>query len=40
MNGVIAVQQGTVPSLAIEELQLLAEASFEGEWEGRVLFIP
>jgi hypothetical protein len=40
MPGVVAVQQGVATGLAIEELELLAQASLEGEWERQVLFVP
>ncbi len=39
MPGVIAVRQGLAIGRAVEELELLATLSEEGEWEGQVLFL-
>jgi hypothetical protein len=40
MPGVFEVRRSLPVSQAIEELLLLAECSQEGEWEGRVLYLP
>lgn len=40
MSGVIEIPQETPIGVAIEELTLLAECSFENEWEGQVIFLP
>ena len=39
MPGVVAVPQGMGAGRAIDELELFAAASDEGEWEGQVLFV-
>jgi predicted nuclease of predicted toxin-antitoxin system len=39
MPGVVAVQQGMATGRVIEELELFASASEEGEWNGQVLFV-
>jgi hypothetical protein len=39
LPGVVAVRQGISTRQAIDELELLAAASGEGEWSGQVLFI-
>lgn len=39
LPGVVAVRQGIATGRAIDELELLAAASEEGEWEGQVLFV-
>jgi hypothetical protein len=40
MPGVFEVSQQVPIGLAIEEILMLAECSFEGEWEGQVRFLP
>jgi len=40
MPGVFEISRSVPVGLAIEEIILIAEASFEGEWEGQVLYIP
>ncbi|HJQ35042.1 MAG TPA: DUF5615 family PIN-like protein [Pyrinomonadaceae bacterium] len=40
MPGVFVVSQQTPIAQAIEDILLLAECSIEGEWEGRVQFLP
>jgi hypothetical protein len=40
MPGVFEVTSVTPVGRAIDDLILLAECSFEGEWEGQVLFLP
>ena len=40
MPGVFAVPLFIPVSVVIEEIVLLAECSFEGEWEGRVVYLP
>jgi len=40
MPGVFEVRRSLPVSQAIEELLLLVECSQEGEWEGRVLYLP
>jgi hypothetical protein len=40
MPGVIEVNQFLPIGQAIEEILLLDECSLEGEWEGRILFLP
>ncbi len=39
MPGVVAVRQGMAVGYAIEELELFAAASEDGEWQGQVLFL-
>lgn len=38
--GVVVVSQDTPIGAAIEDILLLAEGSFEGEWEGQVIYLP
>ena len=40
MPGVFAVASAASVGRAIDDLILLAECSFEGEWEGQVRFLP
>jgi hypothetical protein len=40
MPGVLAVHQNLSLSQIVEDLLLLAECSFDGEYEGRVWFLP
>ena|SRR2546427_1962874 len=40
MPGLFLVSQAVPIGRAIEELVLLAECSLEGEWEGKVRFVP
>jgi Domain of unknown function (DUF5615) len=40
MPGVFEVTSVAPVGRAIDDLILLAECSFEGEWEGQVLFLP
>lgn len=40
MPGVFEVSRRVTVGLAIEEILLIAECSFEGEWEGQVRFLP
>ena len=40
MPGVVEVGRRVPIGPAIEDLALLVEASLEGEWEGRVLYLP
>ncbi|MCX7013851.1 MAG: DUF5615 family PIN-like protein [Candidatus Sumerlaeota bacterium] len=40
MPGVFIVPRGTSLAAVIDDLLLLAECSREGEWEGRVLYLP
>ncbi|WP_246140288.1 hypothetical protein [Euhalothece natronophila] len=40
MPGLFEVSRRVPIRLAIEEIILLAECSFEGEWEGQVRFLP
>lgn len=40
MPGVFEVALKVSISLAIEEILLLAEYSFEGEWEGQIKYLP
>ena len=40
MPGVFEVQSGTSIGQVIEDIILLAECSFESEWEDRVAYIP
>lgn len=40
MPGVIEVAQQLSIARAIEEILVLANCSFEGEWEGQVIFVP
>lgn len=40
MPGLFEVNRRVPVGLAIEEIILIAECSFEGEWEGQVRFLP
>ena len=40
MPGVFEVGRAVPIGLAIDEIQLLAECSSDGEWEGQVLYLP
>jgi len=40
MPGVFEVRQEVAIGVAIEEVLMLAECSIEGEWEGRVSYLP
>lgn len=40
MPGVFEISQYLPIGLAIEEVLLLAECSYEGEWEGQIRFLP
>jgi hypothetical protein len=40
MPGVFEVSRRVSMSLAIEEILLLVECSFEGEWENQVCYLP
>ncbi len=40
MPGIFEVSQDLPIGIAIEEILVLAEASFEGEWEGQVRYLP
>lgn len=40
MPGVFEVSLNTPIGRAIKDILLLAECSFEGEWEGQVRYIP
>jgi hypothetical protein len=40
MPGVFEVGRHVAIGVAIEEILLLAECSFEGEWEGQVRYLP
>ena len=40
MPGVFEISRNVPIGLAIEEIMLIAQASFEGEWEGQVLYLP
>ena len=40
MPGVFALPQGVPIRTAIEEVLMLAECSFSGEWEGQVRYLP
>jgi hypothetical protein len=40
MPGVFEVSRSVSIGLAIEEILLIAECSFEGEWQGQVRYIP
>ena len=40
MPGVFEVARGCVFGELIEELLLIDECSVEGEWEGRIVFLP
>jgi hypothetical protein len=40
MPGLFEVSRRVLVGVAIEEIILIAECSFEGEWEGQVRFLP
>ena len=40
MPGVFELAQDVPIGQAIEEILLLAECSFDGEWEGQIRFLP
>lgn len=40
MSGVFEVPRSVPASVAIEDLRLIAECSFPGEWEGQVRYLP
>jgi hypothetical protein len=40
MPGVFEVSRAVPIGTAIEDILLLAEYSFEGEWEGQVRYLP
>ncbi len=40
MLGLFEISRRVPVGLAIEEIILIAECSFEGEWEGQVIFLP
>jgi Domain of unknown function (DUF5615) len=40
MPGVFEISRSVPVGLAIAEILLIAEASFEGEWEGQVQYLP
>lgn len=40
MPGLFEVSRRVPVGVAIEEIILIAECSFEGEWEGQVRFLP
>jgi len=40
MPGVFEVSRSVPVGLAIEEILLIIECSFEGEWEGQVRYLP
>ncbi|RMI04831.1 MAG: hypothetical protein D6681_09065 [Calditrichaeota bacterium] len=40
MPGVFEVNRNVPIGTAIEDLLLIAECSFEGEWEGQVRYLP
>ena len=40
MPGVFEVPRGAAISLLIEDILLIDECSVEGEWEGRVTYLP
>ena len=40
MPGVFEVVRGFIIGELIEELLLIDECSVEGEWEGRIVFLP
>ncbi|MGH9898353.1 MAG: DUF5615 family PIN-like protein [Pyrinomonadaceae bacterium] len=40
MPGVIAISQYLQISVAIDELEILANCSLEGEWQGQVVHLP
>ena len=40
MPGVFEVTRNVPLSAAIEEIVLLGECSYEGEWEGQIRYLP
>lgn len=40
LAGIVAVGSRVTVSVAIDDILLLALCSFEGEWEGHILFLP
>jgi len=40
MPGVFEISRSVPVGLAIEEIVLITEGSFEGEWEGQVQYLP
>jgi hypothetical protein len=40
MPGVFEVSRSLAIGQAIEEILLLAECSYEGEWQGQVIYLP
>lgn len=40
MPGVFEISRSVPVGLAIEEILLITEGSFEGEWEGQVQYLP
>ncbi|MBD2578019.1 DUF5615 family PIN-like protein [Oscillatoria sp. FACHB-1406] len=40
MPGLFEISRRVPVGLAIEEILLIFECSFEGEWEGKVIFLP
>ena len=40
MPGVFEISRSVPVGLAIEEIILITEGSFEGEWEGQVQYLP
>jgi hypothetical protein len=40
MPGIIEVRQDLPIGLVIDDVLLLVDASLEGEWEGRVVYLP
>jgi hypothetical protein len=40
MSGVFEISRNVPVGLAIEEILLIAEGSFDGEWEGQVQYLP
>jgi hypothetical protein len=40
MPGVVAIRQSVPVGRAIDEIEILAIYSMEGEWEGQVVYLP
>ena len=40
MPGVIEIRRTVPVAVAIEELQLIAQCSQPGEWDGHVIYVP
>ena len=40
MPGIIAVKRSARIGVAIEDLLIVIECSFDGEWEGRIGYVP